>query len=191
MADASLADEAAWVEGLRRADPGAFDAVYAHYRPRIFSFLARLTGTRALAEDLMQETFLRLARRARDLDPATRLAPFLFTVARNLAYDHRRWARLDRSRLTEVARDAGGRGHGGATPFDLTQASETQRALEAALARLPARLREALLLVVVEGLAPAEAAAVLRIREPALRQRLARGRAMLRGALARGQGDER
>ena len=50
------------VARLRAGDPGAFDEVYDAYRPRVFAFLLRMTRNRALAEDLLDETWLRLAR---------------------------------------------------------------------------------------------------------------------------------
>lgn len=57
---------------------------YAACRPRVFGFLARLAGRKDLAEDLLQETFLRLAARGDGLAADTRLLPWLLTVARNL-----------------------------------------------------------------------------------------------------------
>ena len=118
---------------LRRGDHGAFDAVYDRYRPRVFAFLARLGGDRVQAEDLMQETFVRLATRARELSEDTRLRRYLFTVARNLYIDERRRARLDIDRLRELRLWPSRRRQVEETPFDLSAASETIRRLEAAL----------------------------------------------------------
>jgi len=178
-----LDDEPELVAALRRGDRGAFDAIYDRYRPRVFAFLARLTGDRILAEDLLQETFVRLAKRARSLDPETRLRPWLFTVARNLFIDHRRRVLLDFDRLRDLALWPSRARRVEDTPFDLTQASETERRIEAALLSLPTKYREALLLVGVEGLTPNEAAGVLDVRPEALRQRLSRARGLLRDML--------
>lgn len=166
--------------GLRAGDPAAFDAVYAAYRPRVYGFLVRLTGRRELADELHQETWVRLARHAPRLAPDTRLAAWLFTVARNLWRSHQRWAWLDGTRLLELAtRPAGAT----PTPLELATASESQRRAEAAIAALPAAYREVVLLVVVEHLDPAEAAVVLGLSPEATRQRLSRGRAALAAAL--------
>jgi RNA polymerase sigma-70 factor (ECF subfamily) len=165
--------------GLQRGEPEAFDALYAHYRPRLFGFLARLAGRRDQAEDLLQETWLRLARSAPGLPADCRLGAWLFTVARNLFYSERRRARLDRARLAALE-PAGAEAP---SPFDLASASQTERLLERALARVPLEQREVLLLVAVERLRPAEAAEVLGIRPEALRQRLHRARAALAAAL--------
>jgi RNA polymerase sigma-70 factor (ECF subfamily) len=178
-----LSDEAELVAALRRGDREAFDAIYDRHRPRVFAFLARLSRDRILAEDLLQETFMRLARKARDLDPNTRLRPWLFTVARNLFMDHRRRVLLDFDRLRDLALWPGRPKRVTDTPFDLTEASETERRIEAALLAVPTKYREVLLLVAVEGLSTNEAAGVLDVRPDALRQRLSRGRALMRDML--------
>jgi RNA polymerase sigma-70 factor (ECF subfamily) len=170
------------VERLRRGDERAFDWVFDHYRPRLFGFLARLSGHRALAEDLLQETFLRLARHAPNLAPDTRLDAWLFTVARNLYASHRRWALLDIERLSEIRLWSM---LAPPPPSPLAQAASEEElgALENALARLPLAHREILLLVGIEGMTPAEAATVLGLSNDAARQRLSRARAMLRELL--------
>jgi len=170
------------VLGLRAADGAAFDALYARYRPALFSFLVRLTGRRWLAEDLLQETWLRLARNAVELPPDTALRPWLFTVARNVFVSYRRWAVLDADRLRELGLWPGQRSE---TPFELAAATETERALEAGLAALPVTQREVLLLCAVERMEPSEAAKVLGLEPEAVRKRLSRARGMLAEHLAR------
>jgi len=95
-------DEQVLVARLSAGDTGAFDEVYDVYRPRVFAFLLRMTRNRALAEDLLDETWLRLVRHAARLLPDTRLGPWLFTVARNLYWSHRRDALLEESFVPEL-----------------------------------------------------------------------------------------
>ncbi len=64
---------------LRTGDSEAFDAVYAAFNGRLYSFLARLSNSRVVAEDLTEETWLRLVVHAQRLQPDTRLGPWLFT----------------------------------------------------------------------------------------------------------------
>jgi RNA polymerase sigma factor (sigma-70 family) len=163
---------------LREGDEAAFDRVYAHYRPRLFGFLVRLCKRQDVAEDLLQETWIRLATRAPQLREETRLAPWLFTVARNLFLSHRRWRLLDADRVQELAR-VQIRSEEPDCPFEAVAASETEKRLEQAMASLPLRYREVVLLVAVEGMAPAEAAEVCELKPEALRKRLSRARAML------------
>lgn len=170
--------ELALLDRLRAGDPAAFDAVHDCFNTRLFNFLARLSRRRDVAEDLLEETWLRLVAHAPRLRPDTRLGPWLFTVARNLYVSYRR------SRMLEDSRAAGliGMWPSGSpqpSPFDSTVAGETGQRLDAAIAALPVAYREALLLVVIEGLRPADAAVVCSISAEAMRQRLSRARALL------------
>ena len=170
--------EVALVARLRAGDPAAFDLVHAELNTRLFNFLARLSQRRDIAEDLLEETWLRLVARASALRDDTRLAPWLFTVARNLH------ASYCRARLVENSHAAGLIALWPCpaprpSPFEALAASEAERRIEAALATLPVVSREALLLVATEGLSPAEAAEVCGISSEAMRQRLSRARAQL------------
>ena len=169
------------VRRLRAGDRDAFDAVYREFNTRLHGFLARLSGNRGVAEDLVEETWLRLVAHADRLDPETRLGPWLFAVARNLHVS------FCRSRAVQRSHAEAGIGlwpvvapH---SPFDHAAGRELERRVDDALANLPASFREVLLLVGVEGLQPAEAALVCGISQEALRQRLKRARAMLQHRL--------
>jgi len=174
--------ELALVEQLRRGDEAAFDAVYDAFNLRLFTFLLRLTRRHHVAEDLLEETWLRLVKHAHRLRPDTRLGPWLFTVARNLHVSY------VRSRMIEDSTAAGLMALWPfsverSSPFEATAASELERRIERALASLPPASREVLLLVGVAGLDHPDAADVCGITPEALRQRLHRARAMLARAL--------
>jgi RNA polymerase sigma factor (sigma-70 family) len=170
------------VAGVKAGDAAAFEAAYAEYRPRLFSFLARLSRRRDVAEDLLEETWLRFVAHARHLSDDTHLGAWLFTVARNL---HVSWCRsraLDADRLTDLT-PAWPDAEPGETPFEAAARSETERRLERALARLPLRDREIVLLVGLEGLSPSDVAAALGLAAPVVRKRLQRARARLASAM--------
>ena len=171
------------IAGLAAGDEAAFDAVFERWRARLFSFLARLTGRRDLAEDLVSETFLRLAAHVRDLGPGSNVGAWLFRVARNLHLDWLRSRKLDPGRTSELSVLESVRAPG-RSPFEALAAEETARALERALAALPRESREILLLVGVEGMTPQEAAAVCGVTPAAARKRLQRARDALAAALA-------
>ena len=177
-------DDAALVAGLRAGDAAAFDRAYELYRARLFTFLLRLSRSTTVAEDLLDETWLRLVAHARALRPDTRLAAWLFTVARNLYWTHRRSSQFEESATAGLLTlwPAGPRWP---SPFDLATASELQRRVEDALASLPPDHREVLLLVGYEELTPSEAAAVCGVTPEAMRKRLSRARADLAAALDR------
>jgi RNA polymerase sigma factor (sigma-70 family) len=171
------------VARLKARDEAAFEAVYDAYRPRLFSFLARLSRRRDVAEDLLHETWLRLVACAPRLADDTTLAAWLFTVARNL---HASWCRhraLDDSRITD-APASWPSPRPGESPFESAARNETERRLERALARLSLADREVLLLVSQAGLTPAEAAEGLGLAPEAMRKRLQRARARLAAKMA-------
>ncbi|HUR20686.1 MAG TPA: RNA polymerase sigma factor [Vicinamibacterales bacterium] len=170
--------EALLVSRLQAGDASAFDEVHALLNTRLFNFLLRLSRRREVAEDLLEETWLRLVTHANRLRPDTRLAAWLFTVARNLYVGYQRSRMLEETHATSLI----GLWPGGAkqlSPFEETATNETERRIEAGLAALPAAYREVLLLVGVEGFRPVEAAKVCGISPEALRQRLSRARALL------------
>lgn len=161
------------IAALRRLDARAVDDVFDAYSPRLNGFLRRSGASVEVAEELVQETFVRLVRHAPRLADDTRIGAWLFTVARNLWVSHRRWAWVDGTRLLELAWGPKGRAE---TPVEAVVASQAAARVERALAALPDTLRAVFLLVVGEGMEPAEAAGVLGISPEAARQRLSRAR---------------
>ena len=174
--------ELALVERLRRGDADAFDEVYAEFNVRLFTFLLRLSRRRDVAEDLLEETWLRLVKHAARLRADTRLGPWLFTVARNLYVSFNRSRVLEDS-ATESLLALWPFSADRSSPFEAAAASELERRIEQALAALPAVYREVLLLVGIAGLDHSDAADVCGITPEALRQRLHRARDMLSRSL--------
>jgi len=171
------------VARLRAGDAAAFEVVYEAFRPRLFSFLVRLSRRRDAAEDLLEETWLRFMVHARDLSAETCLAAWLYTVARNL---HASWCRsraLHEERISDLTPSWPAPAPG-ETPFESMARTETERRLEVALARLTLRDREVLLLVAADDLTPSEAASALGLTSEALRKRLQRARERLAAQMA-------
>jgi RNA polymerase sigma factor (sigma-70 family) len=170
-------DETGLVRRLRAGDNAAFDEIYAAFNDRLLGFLTRMARNRSVAEDLVEETWLRLVSSAQDLRADTSLGPWLFTVARNL------YVSYCRSRLRESAYTADlvllWPGELPRTPFDAASLHEFEERLEAAIAQLPPTYREAVLLVCVEQLRPTDAALVCGISAELFRQRLKRGRDLI------------
>ncbi len=175
-------NELALVDRLRKGDAAAFDDVYAEFNTRLFTFLVRLSRRRDVAEDLLEETWLRLVKHAHRLRPDTRLGAWLFTVARNLHVSYTRSRVLEDSAAASLmalwpfSPDR-------SSPFEAAAATELERRIERALAAMPVAAREVLLLVGVAGLDPSDAADVCGITPEALRQRLHRARETLSKAL--------
>lgn len=163
---------------LRRRDPRGFDQAYTRYATRLFSFLCRLAGRsqRPLAEDLLQQTFLKLAEHGAELRSDSDLRAWLFTVARHAFLGQLRGVRLETGSpslelVADYAPDAEGR----------LMLGDVEQALE----RLSVADRELLLLIGVEGFEPRAASRVLGLEPATLRKRLARARQRLLAELAR------
>lgn len=178
MKDMERKVELALVARLKTGDGAAFDELHAAFNTRLFNFLARLCRHRDVAEDLLYETWLRVVDVLPRLNDDTRLGPFLFTIARNLHISYCRSRSIEDGHAPALL-GLWPSGSPTPSPFDQTVARETGRRLDEALASLPALYREALLLIAVEELKPADAAVVCGITPEAMRQRISRARAML------------
>ena len=160
-------------------DPGAARALTLRLTPRVLGFAARMLSDRTEAEDVTQEAMLRLWRMAPDWQQGeARVATWLYRVASNLCLD-----RLRRSRprgLDEVAEPED------ATPGVVARliAADRALALDEALAALPDRQRQAVVLRHIEGLANPEIAAVMDIGVEAVESLVARGKKGLAALLS-------
>ena len=170
------ARDPALVDRLKCGDESAFDEIFETLNPRLLAFLERMARQRSVAEDLLEETWLRFVSSGATLASETRLAPWLFTVARNLYLSYCRSRGREQSYTSDVLLWPDERSP---SPLQAAMSNELQGGIETALARLPTKYREALLLVGIERMRPAEAAAVCGIAPDAFRQRLSRARALI------------
>jgi len=73
--------------GLRRRDPDLLDWLIEQYQHRLYRYLLFLTGNRALAEDLFQETWIRVLERGHQYNAKSKFESWLFAIARNIVID--------------------------------------------------------------------------------------------------------
>ena len=181
-------EEARIARGLRRRDPDLMDALIAQYQHRLLRYLQHLTGNRATAEDLFQETWIRVLEKGNLYDGRSRFVTWLLTIAHNVAIDHLRRrspASLDEMQECEdgapfEVQDAR------PSPFEQAAANEESARLEAALTRLPAIFREVLTLRIHEQMKLEEIAQLIHIPVATVKTRLYRGVIALRPALKGG-----
>jgi RNA polymerase sigma-70 factor, ECF subfamily len=180
------APAAAAEAGAKRLDEAAFRDLYAEAARPLWAYLASASGDPTLAEDLVQESFLRLLRAAGvPRDPA-HLRGYLFRTATNLLRDHRRWRRRRREEPPEEAHTAP------ATEGGEQGEAGLRHDLQRFLARLEPRARKLLWLAHVEGWSHAEIAAAVGLREVSVRVLLFRARRRLAALLrAAGYANER
>lgn len=165
MDEASLGE---LIRAARRREPAALARLVDAYSPRVFGLLYQLVGSADTAEELLQETFLRLVRMIDRYEHEGRFDSWLFRIAANLARDHARQQRRRRSGLTldadtEARSDAGPIRAAGRSPDEWVVLQEDASRLEAALRRLSGPEREILALRHFGELSFKEIAALLRI----------------------------
>jgi RNA polymerase sigma-70 factor, ECF subfamily len=164
------------LRAMAEGHSGAFDALFERHSGPVLSFLSRLTASRGDAEDLLQETFLRILTHAKDFRPGAAFRPWLFTIARNVAYNalQKRKLRSELEVQTDLSESRGviRLDDGQNDPSRRMQTQETQKKLYKALEDLPAPQREIIVLVIFNGFSYEEAAAITGDSEGTLRSRV-------------------
>ncbi len=176
----SAADRA--MDRYAAGDDAAFGEVYDEIAPRIYAFLMRQTRDAARAEDVLQQTLLKMHVARGSFLPGAPVLPWAYAIARRLLIDSGR-----RGRREVLTSDGEGPADdvpaSGARADDLVAAQELAGLVRAELARLPEAQRVAFELVKQEGLSMAEAAEVLGTTVSAVKLRAFRAYEALRAAL--------
>lgn len=169
------ADDDALMALVRQRHEEAFATLVHRHLDAVHRYLVRLTGSPDDADDLAQETFLRLWQKADAYRPGTvRLTTWLHRIAHNLAVDHLRRPR------PEPVEDSDRIADDHADPARTAAAAEMQQHVDQAIAALPPAQRAALLLCQVQGFANRDAAAIMGVSVRSLESLLARSRRTLR-----------
>lgn len=193
--EASGPPERALLERARAGEVEALRALYERHAPAVRRFLAGLLGDAAAADDGTQETFARAFRRLSSPGEVDRVAPWLFGIARNVAYELRRGRRRDAGAPSGAGGGAAGEAAGGEaalgrTPEDELLGREAARAVGRALERLNDDRRAALLLRVDHELAYDEIARLMGWSLAKVKVEIHRARLVLRAQLAGYEGEE-
>lgn len=156
---------------FQAGDVRGFEELVRRHRTPVFSFLLRLTGDRGRAEDLCQETFLRVVRAAERWEQRALFRTWLYSMARNQAVDEaRRQAFRRAEQLDDAARPAEPSEAPG--PDRIAEGALLRPKLEAALAALPPEQREVFLLREHAGLRFGEIAEVTGVPENTVKSRM-------------------
>lgn len=165
----STTTDEALMQRVGAGDPAALDQLFRRHHARVHALCVRLTGDARTADDLVQETFLRVLRYARGFNARARFSTWLYRIARNACLDH-----LKREQRAQAAHERLD------PPSEVAERSTESELLERALAALPLPLRETLVLSRLHDLPCAEVAAILKCSEGAVRTRVHRALAELR-----------
>ncbi|NIF80735.1 RNA polymerase sigma factor [Paraburkholderia sp. Cy-641] len=183
LSEAPPDPDAELIAQIGREEPGAVRSLVARKLPRLLALATRMLGDRMEAEDVAQEVFVRIWKQAaRWREGEAKFDTWMHRVALNLCYDRLRGRREDpNDELPDMADPA-------APPEARLEARAESERVRAALAALPARQREALVLTYHQEMSNLDAAALMGVSVDALESLLARARRNLRTQLAGGSG---
>ncbi len=170
-------------------DGASWELLVEKHRRRVFNIAYKFTGRHDRAEDLAQEIFLRIFKNLGKFDPAADFSKWLASVARNHCIDNYRSTRREQRTMVDdgLAFDLAVAPPSATDPLRSIEASEAKEFLRQGLATLPEKLREAVVLRDLKGLAYEEMAVRLSLPVGTIKSRINRGREELARALrARG-----
>ena len=177
------------MERLVGGHDAALNALMQRHSERLFHYLIRQLGNEQDAEDLAQETFVRVYQNRARFDPSHKFSTWLYTIATNLAKDRLKW----RARHPQVSLDAQEPETGAqlsdrlpdkeADPGAKLEQHELGEVVRHAIAALPDELRTPLILAEYEQLSQAEIGEVLGCTSKAVETRIYRARKQMRAAL--------
>ncbi|MGD0251438.1 MAG: sigma-70 family RNA polymerase sigma factor [Verrucomicrobiota bacterium] len=177
------------MERLMAGHDAAFNDLMERHATPMFHFLCRMVGNEDDANDLAQETFVRVFHARMSFRTSEKFSAWLYTIAANLARNHFRW-RARHPNVSLEAETGDSEQNLGSTlptkdpaPNERALAAERAAAVRAAVGKLPEDLREAIVLCEWEERSAAEAAAILETTPKAVESRLYRARQMLRERL--------
>jgi RNA polymerase sigma-70 factor (ECF subfamily) len=165
---------------FQRGEAQAFPVLVRRHRAAVYAFVCRWTQDRARAEDILQETWLKIVRSAADWTPRARFTTWLYTIARNACVDGARRERSRSAEPLELDRSASPL----ASPERAAASAELRPVLESAIAALPDEQREVFLLREMAGIPFQEIARLTGAPEPTVKSRMRYALQALRSRLA-------
>ena len=185
----AAAQDRADMERLAGGHEAALNDLMARHGRPVFQFLCRMLGNEDDASDLAQETFVRVYQHRASFRPGAKFTTWLYTIAANLARNHYRWLARHPTVSLGAESETTGQSIGEVLPSSdpspegAAVAAERAAVVRAAVGKLPAELREAVILCEWEDVSAAEAAAILDTTPKAVENRLYRARKLLRDRL--------
>ncbi len=130
----------------REGDPDAFEVLFARHHRSVYAFACFMLGREDGAADVMQETFLAMARAAQRYEPRGRFRPWMMRIARNFCLNRLRAARSRREAMPAIGTDPADAASGAPGPAEKMEWKERSAGLARAIRTLPEGQREAILL---------------------------------------------
>lgn len=187
-----LVSDATLVRRYQRGNVRALEQLYERYRAPLLTFLSRMVGDAADAEDAFVEAWIRIARALPDYTEQGKFRSFAFTVARREALHHleRRANRDSRAALGYEGNELDRIGDGAAVdPEEGASRAELAQRIDGALDALSDELRACFLLYHAEGLTVPQVASATGLSPATVKRRIGRARAVLAARLADVRGE--
>ncbi len=186
ISEARAREDAALMARVQRGDEPALGALMDRWELPVKSVIGRIVLNAGEAEELAQETFVRVWQQREKFRAGAAFRPWVFSIAVNLARNRLRWWRrrptVSLDEWSETAGEGvGAKGEGA----EALERGERAAAVRDAIAALPGELREAIVLFEYERLSHAEIAEVVGATAKAVETRIYRAREKLRAALKR------
>jgi len=181
--------EARLVRLAKSGDRGAFADLVELYKDKIYHLAYRMLGNRQEAEDIVQETFLRVFRNLERYDETLKFSTWIYRIGTNLSIDRLRRRRAAFSLDAETAADGDGQDwHGVLASDDLSPEgqvllSETQRRIRKAIDELPEKYKSVVILKYLHDMSLQEIGDILGMPVTTVKTRVHRGREFLRRKL--------
>lgn len=179
------------IEALRNGKEFAYEILIDRYQQPVYNLVYRLMDDPSETPDVVQEVFLKIFRKIGSFRGSSSLKTWIYRIAFNEAYNHRRWFTRHRRQeigLEENCDDSLSFGEllpdNGRSSFDIVADRETHTLIENALAELNPAFRAAVVLRDIEDLSYEEISEVLGVSLGTVKSRILRGRDRLRKALA-------
>ncbi len=185
----SVPEEDALVTALCQGADDAYEILLQRYQQPVYNLVYRLMNDPSDASDIVQEVFLKVFKNIGNFRGNSSLKTWIYRIAVNEAYNHRRWFSRHQRREVALGPEEGLRSYADSladtsrTPFDQAADHETFALVEAALDKLNPKFRAVVVLRDIEDLSYEEIAAVLDISIGTVKSRILRGREALRKIL--------
>lgn len=185
----SHGEEDALLTALGKGSEDAYEVLIQRYQQPVYSLVCRLLNDPEDAADIVQEVFLKVFRNISAFRGSSSLKTWIYRIAVNEAYNHRRWFSRHQRQEVALVSDEGSGSHAdgvadpGRSPFEVAADHETRALVEQALEKLNPKFRAAVVLRDIEDLNYEDIATVLDVSLGTVKSRIMRGREALRKIL--------
>jgi RNA polymerase sigma-70 factor (ECF subfamily) len=169
---------------VKRGEVSSFEILFARYQQPLFNFILRMLSDYHKAEDIFQETFLRVFRHAQQYDESFRFSPWLYQIARNLCLEEiRRQRKVETIPVDEEADCQPTELWDKNTPDEQLEMAEEEQIVQNAILHLSENQREVFLLRENQGLSYDEISQITNLSVSAVKSCLHRARIALKEML--------